>query len=118
MALTFTPPPLPATRSGRTFAVALAILGLAAVAQLLILGGYLIGGGVPTHHPVVGGVANATPVESKPTTAGTLAAPTPVVRHRARLPPPVAALAEETGAVGAGTRPTPAPAPRAQNAPY
>ena len=112
MALTLTPL-LPATRSGRTFAIALGLLGGLALSQLLVLGIYLVGGGVPAHHPAGAAATSVRPVETGRQATDTLALPTPV-------PPSASATASAIPAENPPltlARPTPAPAPRLQNAP-
>ncbi len=104
---------LPPTRSGRTLAIALSLLGGVALVQLLVLGGYLIGGGVPSHRPAsaANGVPPLHPGDAtqpvspilSPTVAPTPGLPTPA--PAVSLAPPAPVL----------ERPTPAPAVRVQN---
>ena len=105
-------PIFPATRSSRTFLIALTLLGAGALGQLLVLGGYLLHGGI-TPRPA----AEIHFVESLPATAdGGLNAP---VRLQPALPTPApVTLAPADPAATADspevTRPTPAPVARYQ----
>lgn len=107
---------LPSTRSGRTFFIALSLLGAGALVQLLVLAGYLVRGGIAPR-PAAEIHFVETLSESTNATAGSLAAsiraqpvlptPAPVV-----VAPPAPAAEAESPVM---TRPTPAPAVRYQS---
>lgn len=113
MATTLTPL-LPPTRSGRTFFAACALLGTCALVQLLVLAGYLIGGGAAAHRRDPASATTAARNEPAPalvpsaTVSPTILAPV--------LPTPAPAAPVEAPAL-ALVRPTPAPAARLQNNP-
>ena len=102
---------LPPTRSGRTLAIALSLLGLAGLIQLLVLAGYLIGGGVPSHRPAAAAPSFHFSETIQPGTPSA-GAPTPL----SLVTPVPAVVPVETPALGLA-RPTPAPMPRLQNSP-
>ena len=104
---------LPPSRSGKTFTIALSLLGLLALAQLLLLGGYLLRGGVSSHRSTINTPPSPHFADSSKPEIGTLVAPTPFI---AAIPSPVPLTAAETPALVL-VRPTPAPAPRLQNNP-
>ena len=103
---------LPATRSGQTFFFALTLLGAGALTQLLVLGGYLLRGGIAPRPaaeihfaeslPATGVGPLTAPVRLEPT----LPTPAPVT-----LPPAESATTAESSVM---TRPTPAPVARYQ----
>ena len=108
MALTLNPL-IPATRSGKTLAAALTLLGVAGIAQLLVLGGYLVGGGVPAHRAAAdASESSGTPPVNR-VEARNFAAPAPAV-----INVPTSVLPSESPAL-ALARPTPAPILRSQN---
>ena len=104
---------VPPTRSGRTFFIALTLLGAMALVQLLLLGGYLLRGGITPRPaaaaeihfaesiPASGASVLAAPIRSEP------AAPTPA---------PIQVAPAETGGGEPPliSRPTPAPVARFQ----
>ena len=100
------------TRSGRTFFIALTVLGLGALAQLMALGGYLLRGGIAPRP-----AAEIHFAENLPSTGpGPLVAP---VRPSPALsaPAPATVAAPEQAATNDATvltRPTPAPILRYQ----
>ncbi len=104
---------LPHTRSGRTLSVALALLGVGATIQLLVLAGYLIGGGASARRPAA--IANDSGL-NRPLQPGINNLPVPAVSPAQALPTPV-----PTGNVApleaAPARPTPALAPRPVSGP-
>ena len=110
MALTLTPL-IPATRSGKTLAAALTLLGVVGVVQLLVLGAYLIGGGVPTHRAAANASVEIGAYPASRTEVRSVATPTP-----AAINAPTPAVPLDTPAL-AIARPTPAPITRSQNSP-
>ena len=98
---------VPSSRSSKTLSLALSLLGLAALVQLLVLAGYLIGGGMPSRRSEVqtrqAGLSTKTaasgPTIIQPTA---LAAPSPTVAPTSVVENPAASVA----------LPTPARAPR------
>ncbi len=102
----------PATRSGRTFFIALVLLGASALVQLMVLGGYLLRGGI-----VPRPAAELHFVESLPATdAASLPAPVRLQPAQPTPAPVVPAVAADSATADAPlmTRPTPAPAARYQ----
>lgn len=103
---------LPRTRSGKTLSLALTLLGVVALVQLLVLAGYLIGGGVRSHRGIpvdagqLGRPVEAVNVPPTPTVRPGLVATTPAPST------PAPASAAETPAPSLAL-PTPARAPRA-----
>lgn len=100
---------LPRTRSGRTFFVALMLLGLGGLTQLLVLAGYLIGGGTSAKRRAATPGAVVTPAVSQ--SAPIAANPAPSLAPASPTP---AAVAVDTPAPML-VRPTPAPAARVAN---
>ena len=107
---------VPSTRSGRTFFIALTLLGAGALVQLLLLGGYLLRGGIaarPTAATEIHFAESIPATESNPLSAPIRlqpAAPTPAPVLVAPVEPAVAEAPVMT-------RPTPAPVARYQAGP-
>ena len=104
---------LPPTRSGRTFAIALSLLAVSGLIQLLVLAGYLIGGGVPSHRAVAMGLpaTHSSETIQPGILPGIAPAPFSLV-----TPAPTVVAPVETPALLL-VRPTPAPAAHSQNSP-
>ena len=105
---------LPSTRSGRTFFVALSLLGLGALVQLMVLAGYLARGGIAPRPAAE--IHFAETMSEPAAVAESLAAP---VRLQPAVPTPAPVVVAPPAAAGdseapAMTRPTPAPAARYQ----
>ena len=100
---------LPRTRSGRTFFVALALLGVGAVTQLLVLAGYLLGGGAAARRRA----AAPVPFGPPPVVQPAMVPANPVLALAPALPTPAPVAADTP--LPMLVRPTPVPAARLAN---